>query len=144
MHARTRLKKMNRYVPRMRVEDEVEQAAIYSSYDGNEFFGLWLTDDCPNYLLAKEAGVPVTALETASAHMLEYERRLGMTPLRTGGALLRKVTLFDDQWGNNPGKQGRFGRVREKLLAGLNARRHPGVFILRRDSGKRRTMLNEL
>jgi hypothetical protein len=144
MHARMRLSKIARYIPRMRVEDEVEQAAIYSSYDGNEFFGLWLTDDCPNYLLAKEAGVPVTALETASPHMLEYEARLGMTPLRTGGALLHKATLFDDRWGNNPGKHGRLGRVRERLLAGLTVKPHPGVFILRRDSGKRRTMHNEV
>ncbi len=143
-HARSRISRLDRYVPRTRVESELYRASMYSSYDGHEFFGLWLTDDCPNYLLARDHGVPVTTSQPASEHMLQYERRFGMKPMRTNSAYMRELVLFDDHWGNNLDKHARFSLLRQKLLSQLDVPRHPGTFILRRDSGKRRTMYNEI
>jgi len=144
LYSRARIPKRDRYIPRMRVEYELDCGAIYSSYDGNEFFGLWLTDDCPNYLLARDWGIPITSNQPASAHTLEYEKWLGMKPLRANCAFLHKVVLFDDDWGNNSSKQARFRMMKEKLLANVNVEQHPGAFILRRDSGTPRIMHNEI
>jgi capsular polysaccharide biosynthesis protein len=144
LHSRARIPRRLRYIPRMQVEYELDCGAIYSSYDGNEFFGLWLTDDCPNYILAKDQGIPITSNQPASPHMLQYEKEFGMTPLRANSAFLRTVALFDDCWGNNFSKHARFRLLKEKLLSNVKVKQHPGVFILRRDSGKPRIMHNEI
>jgi capsular polysaccharide biosynthesis protein len=67
-----------------------------------------------------------------------------MSTLRVNSAFLRKTVLFDDDWGNNASKLERFTLVREKLLAHVRVEAHPGVFILRRASGKARIMFNEI
>lgn len=153
LHSRKHLPKIERYIPRMRVEYEIECGAIYNTYDGIEFFGLWLTDDCPTYLIAQDYGlvvgtnhhgVVVATNRNVTSHIPQYEERLGMTTLRVNCAFLRKTMLFDDDWGNNASKLQRFNLVREKLLANVKARPHPGVFIMRRGSGISRIMHNEV
>ncbi len=61
LHARRRLQPWRRYVPRVRVDHELERGAIYSTIEGSEFFGLWLTDDCSTYPLARSEGIPLTS-----------------------------------------------------------------------------------
>jgi len=145
LHSRSRLTKRERLLPRVRLQHEVEQASLYSSYDGHEFFGLWLTDDCPNYLLASQHGQPVAPTRPASPHMLAYEQLLSMNPFRSDSAYLHEAVFFDDVWGNSLSKKSRLAAVRARILAlAPNAQPHPGVFLLRRDSGKSRVMENEL
>ena len=153
LHSRKHLPKIKRYIPRMRVEYEIECGAIYNTYDGNEFFGLWLTDDCPTYLIAQEYGVAVATNHygvvvatnrNVATHIPQYEELLGMTTVRVNCAYLRKTILFDDDWGNNASKLQRFNLMREKLLGKVKLMPHPGVFIMRRDSGKARIMYNEV
>jgi hypothetical protein len=144
LHSRRHLPRIDRYLPRMRVEYEIDSSAIYNTYDGIEFFALWLTDDCQNYLLAKEYGVIVGPNRNVTTHIPQYEAWLGMSTLRVNSAFLRKTILFDDDWGNNASKLERFTLVREKLLANVKVEPHPGVFILRRASGQARIMFNEI
>jgi Glycosyltransferase 61 len=144
LYSRARLPRARRFFPTTSISLELERASIYSSFDGNEFFGLWLTDDCSIYPLAASAGVPVTTLQPASAHMAEYEDLLEMTPVRTNAAFLREAVFFVDEWGNNSSKHARFAALKAKLMARFAAPPHPGVFILRRNSGKPRIMENEL
>ena len=143
LFSRTAIPRWSRFLPRVRIEMEVESAAIYSSYDGNEYFALWLTDDCSNYPLARDAGIPVTTTRPTWAHIPEYERLLGMAPVRTNGALLRTAVVIDDT-GQNAHKQARFRANINRLASNFPAPPHPGVFILRRASGKARIMHNEL
>ena len=56
LHSRIHLPRIDRYVPRMRVEYEIDSSAIYNTYDGIEFFALWLTDDCQIICLPKSMG----------------------------------------------------------------------------------------
>ena len=144
LHSRRHLPRIDRYLPRMRVEYEIDSGAIYNTYEGIEYFALWLTDDCQNYLLAKEYGVIVGPNRNITTHIPQYEAWLGMSTLRVNSAFLRKTILFDDDWGNNASKLERFTQVREKLLAHVRVEPHPGVFILRRASGKARIMFNEI
>jgi len=150
MHPRSWLSPTAKYLPRIRVDEEFSQAAIYSNYLGSEYFGLWLTENCPLYPLAEQAGTPVAptmAVAPAMAkfpHTSQYEQLLGMKPQRTSAAYLREVVLFDDSWENNAGKRARLEKLRSRLLSHTEVHPHPGVFILRRGSGKLRTLNNEL
>lgn len=144
LHHQTKLSTKRNYFPPIITDTEIKNASIYSSYDGNEFFGLWLTDDCTNYKLAAAEGVPVTTDIFTSPHMFEYEKLLDMNPFRSNAAYMENAIFFDDDWGNNKKKQELFSQNKETLLSKFSGNSHPGVFILRRNSGKTRIMLNEI
>lgn len=144
LHHKTKLSNKMSYFPPLVFDTEIKNGSIYSSYDGNEFFGLWLTDDCTNYKLAAAEGTPITTDIFTSPHMLEYESLLNMNPYRTNAAYLKDAVFFDDDWGNNKKKQEIFNSNKELLLSKFASNSHPGVFILRRNSGKTRIMLNEI
>lgn len=135
--------KMN-YFPSIMMNAEIDNAALYSTSEGNQYFGLWLTDDCANYALAAAEGTPVTSNIIPYSHMPEYESFLGMNPFRTNAAYMKNAIFFDDNWGNNESKHLRFEANRNKLLTLFPGTSHPGVFILRRNSGISRVMLNEI
>lgn len=143
-HHRSKLSTAKNLFPPIILDTEINDASIYSTYDGNEFFGLWLTDDCTNYRLAEQEGLPVSTDIFVSPHMLEYESLLDMNPFRTNAAFLKNAVFFDDNWGNNNKKKELFAANKKKLLSKFPVASHPGVFILRRGSGKTRIMLNEI
>jgi hypothetical protein len=142
-NARTFLSRRTERLPHTRVEVELDRAALSGTYDGLTFFGLWLTDDCTLYPLAEAEGVPITTDLRPSPHMRDYEAWLGLRPERVHAARLREVVVFQDLH-HNLDKGRRFQAMRERLLARFDARPHPGVFILRRTSGKRRILHNEV
>ncbi|MCR4031834.1 MULTISPECIES: glycosyltransferase family 61 protein [Flavobacterium] len=144
LHPTFQLSKKMNYFPPAFTDTVIDNAALYSTSEGNQFFGLWLTDDCANYALAAAEGVPVTSNIIPYSHMSEYESFLGMNPFRTNSAYFKNAILFDDNWGNNQNKHLRFAANRNKLLSRFQANSDPGVFILRRNSGISRVMLNEI
>jgi hypothetical protein len=131
------------HMPPLWAENEIARGAVYSSLGGNIFFGLWLTEDCSLYPLAANEGFTFTSDQPVSPHTLAYEDWLGMKPARLPSAFIRELVLFDD-FTQNPDKRVRFRTLSDRILARLDAKPHPGVFILRRDSGKRRILTNEL
>jgi capsular polysaccharide biosynthesis protein len=143
LYARSRHSRLRRYFPPSLVDYEVDRAAFYSSYEGNEFFGMWLTDDLPCYYLSKHFGLPVTTSHVAFPHSLQYERWLAIEPRRLTSAYLREAVLFDDS-GNTVDKVARARAVRDAILARVKRVPTPGVFILRRSSGVARVLHNEL
>lgn len=145
LHPAFQLSNRMNYFPQVLIDTEIDNAALYSTSEGNQFFGLWLTDDCTNYKLAAEEGTPITTNIFTSPHMFEYERLLGMNPYKTNGAYIKKAVFVDDDWGNNKKKQELFDENKALLLSNFQGySNHPGVFILRRNSGKTRIMLNEI
>jgi hypothetical protein len=132
-----------RRLPRLRVEAEIERAALYCTIGGNRYFGQWLMDDCPAYALAAAEGVPVTTAQPVNPHTPGYEAWLDMKPVRAAAARFRELVIFDDV-GQNPHKHARFRALGEKLRARVAPRPHPGVFIIRGTSGARRVLRNEL
>lgn len=138
------LSRMKFLLPSLMATDEFEEASIYNTYDGFKFFGLWLSDDCATYNLASSFAPPLTSNIFLSPHMHEYERLLKMNPIRSNAAFIKKVTVFDENWGNNDNKHERFSEIRKKLCSKYPGKTHPGVFILRRNSGITRIMINEV
>lgn len=118
---------------------EMRRAAMYESWVGNRWFGNWLSDDCLAYSLAASTGIPVATMDP-QGHQPAYERRLGITPVRTGAALFDELILFDDR-SHNAHKRARAENMRRSLVADVAA--HPGVFLLRGATGARRILRNE-
>lgn len=130
-------------VPQLRVELEIDRAAMFCSEAGNAYFGQWLIDDCPTYPLAAAEGQPVMTNQPLTEHTLGYEDWLDMKPRRLPGAFFRELVIFDDM-GQNQNKRQRFRALGDKLLSHVEAAPHPGVFILRGTTGQRRVLKNEL
>ena len=137
------LQPRSRRVPKLRVEVELDRGAVYCTAGGNKWFGDFLMVDCVTYPLASAEGVPVTTDHPAWAHVPGYESWLDMRPLRLGGAHFRELVIFNDR-GQNRGKHERYCAIREKLISRVDAKPHPGVFILRGRSGELRLLRNEL
>lgn len=144
MHHYSKLKPRMRYFPSMAVDTEINDATIYNTYDGHKYFFDWLVDDCSMYPLAVSEGIPVTSNIFAHAHASEYESVFEMSPIRTHTAYLKNAIFFDDDWGNSQSKHKRFVSHRTKLLAKFSGTKHPGVFILRGQSGASRHLINEI
>jgi len=130
-------------VPRLRLHEAIERGAIYCTHPGNTWFGQWLLDDCATYRLAENEGTPVTTGQSISRHAQDYEAWLGMQPHRTESAFFKEVILFHDT-GHNRDKHRRFAAMRESLRTRVDARPHPGVFLLRGTAGERRVLTGEL
>lgn len=129
--------------PVFRIEHEIAQGAIYCTAGGIKYFGQWLMDDCNTYQLARNDGVPISTAHPLWPHTPGYESWLDMHPVRQRLARIHEAIVYDDV-GQNDSKHNRALRLRSKLLAHVAAPRpHPGVFILRGTSGRRRLLLNE-
>lgn len=136
------LVKRSRFLPRTRVNVEIDSGALYCTPGGNEYFGTWLMEDCVAYPLARDHATAYTPNHPLGMHTAGYERLLGMSPGRLDAAYFRQLTIFDDV-GQNRSKRHRFGALRERVLRSANAQPHPGVFIIRGLTGQRRLMVNE-
>lgn len=119
---------------------DIIRATMYESWLGNRWFGNWLSDDCLTYRLAESAGLPFTS-EPATGHKRAYERRLDLRPTRMSSVRFEELVLFDDQ-SHNEHKRERANDLRHRL-AGSEPRRHPGVFLLRGQTGAPRMLRDE-
>jgi hypothetical protein len=140
------------WLPKIRVENEIDRGALYCTAGGIKWFGTWLMDDCLTYRLACEEGVPVSALPSADSvstarqgmlHTRGYENWLDMRPVYLRNAFFRELVIFDDLCQNRH-KHRRFREMGEKLLSHVTVRSHPGVFILRGGTGELRLLRNEM
>lgn len=128
------------WTPAARPAREFDSASIYESWMGNRWFGLWLANDCPTYRLAEETGHPFTTGQP-TGHKADYEDRLGMAPERGSSAWFRELHIFDDA-SNNQHKRRRADAIRDRLARDAMPE-HPGVFLLRGNTGDPRVLRNE-
>lgn len=151
-NAKSSLSPRSGWLPKIRVENEIDRGAMFCTAGGNKWFGSWLMDDCITYPIACEEGVPVTTAVPANRvstgttcilHAPGYEDWLGMTPVRLRDAFFRELVIFDDL-SQNRHKHLRFRAMGEKLLSHVKVCDHPGVFVLRGGTGELRLLRNEL
>lgn len=131
------------WFPLLHVENEIDHGAVYCTYGGNKYFGQWLMDDCVTYPLAAAEGIPITTDQPVNIHTPAYESLLNMKPSRIQSAFIKEVVIFDDV-GQNRHKHNRFRSINERLLFHATAKPHPGVFILRGNTGEKRILRNEM
>lgn len=129
--------------PLYRVPTAVVSGSLYESWIGNQWFGSWLMEDCVSFELARAHGSPVTSRPIAAGgHAKAYETLLDMDPARVHDVHFEELILFDDG-PSNEGKRQRADRLRERLVSKAPRAAHPGVFLLRGDSGEKRILVNE-
>ncbi|MBK6917230.1 MAG: glycosyltransferase family 61 protein [Deltaproteobacteria bacterium] len=128
-------------LPRLRVDRELGHGALACSQHGNQYFGSWLMDDVPRYFLAEGHGEAIVTAAARSEHQRDYAARLELRATPIAAARIRQLVVFDDR-GQNHDKAARAALVRERL-AGADAARHPGVFLLRGEAGMRRVLRGE-
>nr|WP_314262178.1 glycosyltransferase family 61 protein [uncultured Devosia sp.] len=137
------LARRSRRIPPLGRPPRMETGAIYDSWVGVRYFGNWLMDDCETYRLAEATGKPVTIHAGAPGHRQEYEKRLAIAPIRTSFAHFDELILFQDL-ANNSGKKARAADRRRRLLDSIPpASPHPGVFLMRGQTGDPRLLVNE-
>lgn len=134
------LRARSRQLPIARDIEERSSGSLYESWPGNRWFGNWLVDDCLTYRLAENVGEPVTT-QMPVGHMRSYERALGMAPERVQAAWFDDFVLFDDH-AHNENRRARADDLRQRLVGG-GSPCHPGVYLLRGQSGDRRILGNE-
>jgi hypothetical protein len=130
-------------LPRFRAEREIDRGAIFCTWTGNRYLFNWFADDCVTYALAAAEGEPVTIEQTVGPHAAGYEAWLGMQPTRVRSAFFHELVVFEDV-GQNRSKHARFRAIADKLAARVEGKPHPGVFIVRGQTGDRRILRDEL
>lgn len=127
-----------------RPRESMAQGALFESWMGNRWFGMWLLDDCLTYQLAQDCGTPVRTVSAGSAHQHEYISSLALQAKSVCDMHFDELVLFADA-GHNDGRRARADAAKRRLNAARSApQRHPGVFLLRGNSGERRVLVNEL
>ncbi len=131
-------------VPVYRPPREAMSAAVYESWNGNRWFGVWLHEDCLTYRLAEASGLPVVATIPKSEwwHRPAYEARLAIAPRFVGDMHFDELVLFDDL-SNNLGKAERARDLRSRLVGPGREPSLPGVYLMRGTGGDPRVLANE-
>jgi hypothetical protein len=121
---------------------ELDTAAIMSSWVGIKFFGHWLVDDLPS-AIALEKYAPLYSLRRYPWKDEEaYLRRVDLSVRRTQSAFVRRLFIIDDA-GQNESKKLRSEEVRRRLSASVGSTVNPGVFLVRGSTGAARRLTNE-
>ncbi|CAM2011200.1 glycosyltransferase family 61 protein [Acanthopleuribacter pedis] len=120
----------------------VEKALLASSYNGNRYFGHWLSDDCTRALIGDVYGPPLFTGTRWTAHQHDYRRMLGIEAPPTEVVLVETLSVIPDV-GQNAFKRQRLKMIREKMRLYPGQRCGHGVFITRGTSGRRRLLRNE-
>lgn len=137
------LAKRTRFAPPLGQAPRIRLGSLYDSWVGVRYFGNWLMDDCETYRLAEATGQPVTIHPSASGHRQEYEQRLSISPMRTSFAHFEELILFNDL-ANNSGKRARAADRRRRLVGTIPpVAAHPGVFLMRGQTGDPRLLVDE-
>jgi hypothetical protein len=137
------LRPRRRRAPVYRRPAETTSGTLYESWVGNRWFGNWLFDDCVTYALADRFGAPVTSALHATEHMRRYEHLLGFAPRRVDRVHFDELVIFRDV-GGNADREARADHLRRRLIGDSQPAAHPGVFLLRGDTGARRVLINEI
>ncbi|WP_217328471.1 glycosyltransferase 61 family protein [Paracoccus sp. Z118] len=123
---------------------DLGRGTMYETWVGNSYFGNWLAEDCLTAILAERmADSPiVTTRPQPQGHMIDYQARLGMTPRHVTEGHFDELTLLEDH-SAHAALQARAAEQRRRLIDGVDASPHPGVFILRGTSGSLRALADE-
>ena len=131
-------------VPQLRVEQEIDRAAMFCSEAGNAYFGQWLIDDCPTYPLAAAEAQPVMTNQPLTEHTLGYEDWLDMKPRRLDERLLSRARHLR-RHGSEPEQAAALPRPRRQApLTRRGGAPIPGSSSSAERPARRRVLKNEL
>jgi hypothetical protein len=119
-------------------------AGLASSFIGTKYFGHWLADDCIQYLLAKQYGLPLCLRRPVYSlgHQAKYEDYFNQDWTPLDFARIDNIVIFQD-FAQNSLKTRRYRVLRARVRARLISKRSPFVYLRRGNSGVARLIKNE-
>ena len=122
----------------------LDQAALATTAVGYRFFGHWLRDDCPQYLLASEYGRPLCVSTEITAHMQQYATYFEQDWTGTSHAIIDHLVVFQD-YSQNGLKRSRYGQLSSRIAKFFpyNPPRGKLIYLRRGSTGMARTIVNE-
>lgn len=121
--------------------EPVTSALVASRY-GSTYFGHWITDDLPLMLAGAALAQPVAPTLPLSPHQRDYMRLCRLDRAVRDDVRFREIIVLED-FAQNDYKRERYLTLRERLRDGRKVVAHPGVFLLRKGTGARRSLVNE-
>ncbi|HVR56234.1 MAG TPA: glycosyltransferase family 61 protein [Pseudolabrys sp.] len=119
-----------------------DDAAVLSSLVGTRFFGHWLTDDCPKYLLAERYAPPLS-LRHPYEDLKQYANYFDQHWTSTDCARIKRLVVFQDH-GQGKDRQARYEILHNRLAANFPKPTNSSVVYLRRgNTGIARLIKNE-
>ncbi|MDU9005546.1 glycosyltransferase family 61 protein [Sedimentitalea todarodis] len=128
----------------LRVTEELDAAALCSTWQGNDFFAHFLIDDAATYSLAEDFAEPFYsgADMPRSPHCLDYLSRFGSKYVERQHVRVRDLWLFRD-YSLGPDKRRRLQSMAARAKAATPASEpSPGAFIRRGVTGQVRALEN--
>lgn len=127
-----------------RISEEIDVAALCSTWQGNDFFAHFLLDDAATYAMAKNFAEPFfSGMEVPrTAHCIDYLSRFGFESLEKQKIYIHNLWLFRD-YSLGPDKRRRLQEMAAKTKAAQTASQpSPGAFIRRGVTGQVRDLDN--
>lgn len=123
----------------------ISKALIASNIYTCRYFGHWVTEALPLELAAEILEVSAIApAQKFYKHESEYRSLLGLAPLAVSKAKCKQLMILDDI-APNQFKRERFLEIRKRIRSKVKPMHsHHGVMFLRKQSGSKRVLVNEM
>jgi hypothetical protein len=127
--------------------DHLSKAALASSLLGHRYFGHWLTDDCPTYLLAERFARPLSIPHSFQLvpHAADYQKCFGQDWRYIDRAQIEHLVVFQD-FAQNSLKRSRYIELNRRIartVSIVQAKSSPLVYLRRGVTGAPRLVENE-
>lgn len=127
-----------------RINEELDTAALCSTWQGNDYFAHFLFDDAAMYPLARDFGEPFFSGMglPRTAHCIDYLSRFGFAYAEKEHISVRQLWMFRD-FSLGPDKRRRLQHMAARTKAAQPAASpYPGAFIRRGVKGQTRELDN--
>ena len=122
--------------------ENIPNAALACTLDGNRYFGHWMTDDLTLTLAAQQLAKAIRTSQKLTVHQAEYKDLLNIHSTSVTKAQCKELIIVED-FGQNKFKRERYEYMRSKLKEVSSLRAGRGVMLLRGKTGIERSLLNE-
>jgi hypothetical protein len=121
----------------------VQGGVLGQCWLGAKYFGHSLHEEMPMTMLASQRGRAVGIERTTTAQQQEYAQLFGThLDYLPAVAWIDQIEILDDPH-YNPSKVARWEAMRSAFAKHTNKQRHPGVVLLRGNTGQSRKLINE-
>jgi hypothetical protein len=124
--------------PQMRLS----QGTIACTWNGNLYFGHWLTDDLPLFLAGERIGNPFILERKPYKHEPEYRQLLDIPHHALSRARIDELAVIED-FGQNTYKRKRYEELRKRIAALVPSAGAKRIFISRGVAAEDRVLVNE-
>jgi len=125
-------------------QHECAVGALAGSRYGLTYFGHWLHNDLAMCLAAESMGPLVTPQVKPFSHQAGYLEATALQTTHCSAVTFKELYYVDDTHAENSHKRDRLFEIRRRIWSAHPTAPHPGVFLVRGNTGQRRVLINEM